>query len=168
MRMAMFVSHDDCSLPPLLFTLSPSMSSVPSLSVFSLSLSCLLPPSFYPLSDTLVAVLERDTLGVREVRLFVAAVRWSEAEAHRQQLQPTPENKRRVLAKALALIRFPLMTIEEFAAGSAQTHTHTVTVSHFCTLYVSLTISVSLTLTCLPIPAVSPPRTGPVQYPDRQ
>ena len=121
----MFVSHDDCSLPPLLFTLSPSMSSVPSLSVFSLSLSCLLPPSFYPLSDTLVAVLERDTLGVREVRLFVAAVRWSEAEAHRQQLQPTPENKRRVLAKALALIRFPLMTIEEFAAGSAHTNTHT-------------------------------------------
>ncbi|KAJ8374533.1 hypothetical protein SKAU_G00051130 [Synaphobranchus kaupii] len=70
--------------------------------------------------DTLVAVLERDTLGVREVRLFGAAVRWAEAETQRQQLQPTPENKRRVLGKALALIRFPLMTIEEFAAGPAQ------------------------------------------------
>uniref|UniRef100_A0A4W4HEW3 BTB domain-containing protein n=3 Tax=Electrophorus TaxID=8004 RepID=A0A4W4HEW3_ELEEL len=70
--------------------------------------------------DTLVAVLERDTLGVREVRLFGAAVRWAEAEAQRQQLQPTPENKRRVLGKALGLIRFPLMTIEEFAAGPAQ------------------------------------------------
>uniref|UniRef100_A0A669D4E6 BTB domain containing 2 n=1 Tax=Oreochromis niloticus TaxID=8128 RepID=A0A669D4E6_ORENI len=70
--------------------------------------------------DTLVAVLERDTLGVREVRLFSAAVRWAEAEAHRQQLQPTPENKRKVLGKALTLIRFPLMTIEEFAAGPAQ------------------------------------------------
>ena len=64
-----------------------------------------------------MAVLERDTLGVREVRLFGAAVRWAEAEAQRQQLQPTPENKRRVLGKALGLIRFPLMTIEEFAAG---------------------------------------------------
>lgn len=71
----------------------------------------------YFLLDTLVAVLERDTLGVREVRLFGAAVRWAEAEAHRQQLQPTPENKRKVLGKALTLIRFPLMTIEEFAAG---------------------------------------------------
>ncbi|KAM9460688.1 BTB/POZ domain-containing protein 2a isoform 5-T5 [Clarias gariepinus] len=70
--------------------------------------------------DTLVAVLERDTLGVREVRLFGAAVRWADAEAQRQQLQPTPENKRRVLGKALGLIRFPLMTIEEFAAGPAQ------------------------------------------------
>lgn len=69
-------------------------------------------------ADTLVAVLERDTLGVREVRLFGAAVRWAEAEAQRQQLQTTPENKRRVLGKALSLIRFPLMTIEEFAAGN--------------------------------------------------
>lgn len=65
-----------------------------------------------------MAVLERDTLGVREVRLFGAAVRWADAEAQRQQLQPTPENKRRVLGKALSLIRFPLMTIEEFAAGN--------------------------------------------------
>uniref|UniRef100_A0A1A8GB19 BTB (POZ) domain containing 2 n=1 Tax=Nothobranchius korthausae TaxID=1143690 RepID=A0A1A8GB19_9TELE len=70
--------------------------------------------------DTLVAVLERDTLGVREVRLFGAAVRWAEAEARRQQLQPTPENMRKALGKALTLIRFPLMTIEEFAAGPAQ------------------------------------------------
>lgn len=76
--------------------------------------------------DTLVAVLERDTLGVREVRLFSAAVRWAEAEAHRQQLQPTPENKRKVLGKALTLIRFPLMTIEEFAAGDqSSTRTNT-------------------------------------------
>lgn len=70
------------------------------------------------LTDTLVAVLERDTLGIREVRLFNAVVRWSEAECQRQQLQVTPENKRKVLGKALGLIRFPLMTIEEFAAGN--------------------------------------------------
>ncbi|XP_077187887.1 BTB/POZ domain-containing protein 2 isoform X2 [Paroedura picta] len=70
--------------------------------------------------DTLVAVLERDTLGIREVRLFNAVVRWSEAECQRQQLQVIPENKRKALGKALSLIRFPLMTIEEFAAGPAQ------------------------------------------------
>ncbi|XP_077187888.1 BTB/POZ domain-containing protein 2 isoform X3 [Paroedura picta] len=68
--------------------------------------------------DTLVAVLERDTLGIREVRLFNAVVRWSEAECQRQQLQVIPENKRKALGKALSLIRFPLMTIEEFAAGT--------------------------------------------------
>lgn len=70
--------------------------------------------------DTLVAVLERDTLGIREARLFSAVVRWSEAECQRQQLPVTPENKRAVLGAALGLIRFPLMTIEEFAAGPAQ------------------------------------------------
>ncbi|XP_043909914.1 BTB/POZ domain-containing protein 2-like isoform X1 [Protopterus annectens] len=70
--------------------------------------------------DTLIAVLERDTLGIREIRLFNAVVRWAEAECQRQQLQATPENKRKVLGKALSLIRFPLMTIEEFAAGPAQ------------------------------------------------
>lgn len=70
--------------------------------------------------DTLVAVLGRDTLGAREVCLFLAAMRWAEAEAQRQQFPPTPENKRKVLGKALHLIRFPLMTIEEFAADPAQ------------------------------------------------
>ncbi|XP_059927968.1 BTB/POZ domain-containing protein 1-like [Gadus macrocephalus] len=67
-------------------------------------------------SDTLCAVLERDTLGIRESRLFGAVVRWSEAECFRQQLPITAENKQKVLGKALTLIRFPLMTVEEFAA----------------------------------------------------
>uniref|UniRef100_A0A8C4TFL0 BTB domain containing 1 n=1 Tax=Erpetoichthys calabaricus TaxID=27687 RepID=A0A8C4TFL0_ERPCA len=70
--------------------------------------------------DTLCAVLERDSLGIRESRLFAAVVRWAEAECHRQQLPLTAENKQKVLGKALSLIRFPLMTIEEFAAGPAQ------------------------------------------------
>uniref|UniRef100_A0A146P520 BTB domain-containing protein n=1 Tax=Fundulus heteroclitus TaxID=8078 RepID=A0A146P520_FUNHE len=66
--------------------------------------------------DTLCAVLERDTLSIRENRLFEAVVRWAEAECYRQQLPPTAENKQKVLGKALPLIRFPLMTVEEFAA----------------------------------------------------
>lgn len=67
--------------------------------------------------DTLCAVLERDTLSIRENRLFEAVVRWAEAECYRQQLPLTSENKQKVLGKALPLIRFPLMTVEEFAAG---------------------------------------------------
>lgn len=70
--------------------------------------------------DTLCAVLERDTLGIRESRLFGAVVRWADAECYRQQLPLTSENKQKVLGKALTLIRFPLMTVEEFAAGPAQ------------------------------------------------
>ncbi|KAK5915583.1 hypothetical protein CesoFtcFv8_001163 [Champsocephalus esox] len=66
--------------------------------------------------DTLCAVLQRDTLSIRENRLFGAVVRWAEAECYRQQLPPTSENKQKVLGKAVPLIRFPLMTVEEFAA----------------------------------------------------
>ena len=46
--------------------------------------------------------------------------RWSEAECSRQQLPATPENKRSVLGRALSLVRFPLMSVEEFAVGAAQ------------------------------------------------
>lgn len=72
---------------------------------------------FFTCVDTLCAVLQRDTLSIRENRLFGAVVRWAEAECYRQQLPPTSENKQKVLGKALPLIRFPLMTVEEFAAG---------------------------------------------------
>lgn len=48
-------------------------------------------------------------------------MRWAEAECQRQQLPVTFGNKQKVLGKALSLIRFPLMTIEEFAAGKAIT-----------------------------------------------
>ena len=46
--------------------------------------------------------------------------RWSEAECVRQELENTKENKRKVLGEALNLVRFPLMNIEEFAQGPAQ------------------------------------------------
>ncbi|XP_014486743.1 PREDICTED: BTB/POZ domain-containing protein 1-like [Dinoponera quadriceps] len=70
--------------------------------------------------DTLMVVLERDTLRVRESKLFQAVLRWSEAECVRQQLPVTPENQRQVLGNALSLVRFPLMSKEEFTAGPAQ------------------------------------------------
>ncbi|XP_033107369.1 BTB/POZ domain-containing protein 2-like [Anneissia japonica] len=70
--------------------------------------------------ETLIVVLDRDTLGIRECKLFEAIVRWADAECGRQELNRTSENKRKVLGRALKLIRFPLMTIEEFASIPAQ------------------------------------------------
>uniref|UniRef100_T1IJ94 BTB domain-containing protein n=1 Tax=Strigamia maritima TaxID=126957 RepID=T1IJ94_STRMM len=70
--------------------------------------------------DTLCVVLERDSLRIREAKLFNAVARWAEQECIRQQLQVTAENQRLVLGRALSLIRFPLMTVEEFAVGAAQ------------------------------------------------
>ncbi|XP_017765291.1 PREDICTED: BTB/POZ domain-containing protein 1-like isoform X2 [Eufriesea mexicana] len=70
--------------------------------------------------DTLKIVLERDTLRVRESKIFQAVLRWSEAECIRHRLPVTPENQRHVLSSAFSLIRFPLMSKEEFTAGPAQ------------------------------------------------
>ncbi|XP_011500374.1 PREDICTED: BTB/POZ domain-containing protein 1 [Ceratosolen solmsi marchali] len=70
--------------------------------------------------DTLITVLQRDTLRVRESKIFQAVVRWSEAECIRQQLPVTSDNQRSVLGRAISLVRFPLMSMEEFAIGPAQ------------------------------------------------
>lgn len=70
--------------------------------------------------NTLSAVLDRDSLRIKEAKLFAAVLKWSEAECSRQSLQMTPENKRAVLGRVLGQIRFPLMTVEEFAQGPAQ------------------------------------------------
>merc|ERR1719341_230108 len=70
--------------------------------------------------DTLSAVLDRDSLRVKESKLFTAVLRWSESECQRQALPVTIENKRSVLGRVLYQIRFPLMSVEEFAQGPAQ------------------------------------------------
>ena len=49
---------------------------------------------------------------------FPAVLKWSEAECLRQNLQLNPDNKRAVLGGVLGQIRFPLMTVEEFAQGT--------------------------------------------------
>ncbi|XP_043495640.1 BTB/POZ domain-containing protein 1-like isoform X1 [Polistes fuscatus] len=84
--------------------------------------------------DTLMVVLERDTLRVRESKIFQAVLRWSEAECIRQQLPVVPKNQRLVLGNALSLVRFPLMSKEEFTAGPAQSGllNHSEVLSLFC------------------------------------
>ena len=47
-------------------------------------------------------------------------IRWAESECIRQELELTKENKRKVLGDSLNMVRFPLMNIEEFAQGPAQ------------------------------------------------
>ena len=68
--------------------------------------------------NTLSAVLDRDSLRIKEAKLFAAVIKWSEAECLRQNLVLNPDNKRAVLGRVLGQIRFPLMTVEEFAQGN--------------------------------------------------
>lgn len=54
------------------------------------------------------------------IRVVLLEDRWCENRCGRHQVPAVPENMRSVLGKGLSLIRFPLMTVEEFAQGPAQ------------------------------------------------
>lgn len=73
---------------------------------------------------TLERVLKRDSLGgLRECHIFKAVESWADAECLRKDLSKTRENRRKVLENVISLVRFPLMTVEEFAQGPAQSGT---------------------------------------------
>lgn len=65
--------------------------------------------------ETLCLVLGRDSLGIRESKLFSAVTKWAEHACVKEDMEITPANQRNVLSKAVRLIRYPLMTVEEFA-----------------------------------------------------
>ncbi|XP_066903436.1 BTB/POZ domain-containing protein 3-like [Halyomorpha halys] len=67
-----------------------------------------------------ISVLERDSLTCKESSIFSAALLWAEEECRRRGLEPTPEDRRNVLERALQLIRFPTMSLQEYANGPAQ------------------------------------------------
>lgn len=69
---------------------------------------------------TLTSFLSRDTLVVKEILLFRAAVKWAGRECQRLSIPLTVENKRRVLGDAFYSIRFPLMSVKEFTEEVAQ------------------------------------------------
>ena len=69
--------------------------------------------------NTLVALLSRETLTVEEADLFRSVKRWAEEECKRSSLPLLPENLRNVLSAALNLIRFPVMTLQEFTEDAA-------------------------------------------------
>eukprot|EP00088_Acartia_fossae_P037184 TRINITY_DN38355_c0_g2_i7.p1 TRINITY_DN38355_c0_g2~~TRINITY_DN38355_c0_g2_i7.p1 ORF type:complete len:909 (-),score=209.45 TRINITY_DN38355_c0_g2_i7:467-3193(-) len=70
--------------------------------------------------ETLSVVLDRDTLRMKESKLFGAVLRWAEAQCQRQGLPLTGDSKRNILGRLLFQVRFPTMTVKEFAQGPAQ------------------------------------------------
>ncbi|XP_065332140.1 BTB/POZ domain-containing protein 6-B isoform X1 [Cloeon dipterum] len=70
--------------------------------------------------NTLESVLSRETLNCKETALFEAAISWARAECQRREIDPTAQNVRGVLGKALFLVRIPTMALDEFANKAAQ------------------------------------------------
>ena len=78
--------------------------------------STLLSDSFTEVDhQTLVQILGRDTLHAKETVVFAAAIRWAKAECARQGRDTSPQQCREVLGEALYLLRFPIMTLGDFA-----------------------------------------------------
>ena len=69
---------------------------------------------------TLQEMLGRQTLCVDETKVFDAAKRWAEAECLRRGHDPSPQQCREMLGDALYLLRFPTMTLGDFADGAGQ------------------------------------------------
>lgn len=71
-------------------------------------------------NNTLEAVLTRDTLRVREIVLYQAVIRWADADCQHKNLLLCASSRRGALKNCANLIRYPLMSSQEFAAGPAQ------------------------------------------------
>ena len=64
------------------------------------------------------SIVKKDGLNIKEVQLFQAVDRWATEECRRKRLTPSDENaKRQILGEEIVkAIRFPLMTLSEFAS----------------------------------------------------
>ena len=64
---------------------------------------------------TLINILKRDKLdGIKEIELFQAVLKWSNAQCTKSGVEATGENRRAVIGDALYQIRFPTMSQKEF------------------------------------------------------
>ena len=66
--------------------------------------------------NTLILIIKRDTLGIREFKLFYYLIKWAQNKCAKTGLVPVSrENLRLVLGDSIKHIRFTLMSKEEFA-----------------------------------------------------
>lgn len=65
--------------------------------------------------ETLKVILLRETLNCKETVIFHAALNWAKAEASRRNVPDSPEKLREILGPTLNMIRFPAMSVQDFA-----------------------------------------------------
>lgn len=85
--------------------------------------------------STLQVIMARDTLNANEKLLFASAIDWAHAECMRRGITTTAENKRRVLANVLYLLRLPTMNVTDYANGPAKSGILTLQEAHDLFLY---------------------------------
>ena len=104
------------------------------------------------------SVVKREKLTVREVELFKAVDHWATKESERQGKNPEGDVKRRILGEEIVkAIRFPLMSMKEFASVAIDSHILTFKETEDMMKYYS---NVLMT----PVPFVQEPRIGCKRY----
>ncbi len=91
--------------------------------------------------NTLVQIIKRDTLGIREFKLFHFLIRWAQHQCTKQNMVPVNrENIRLALGEAIQQIRFTLMTKEEFAIIMNDEDSRVLTDEAIVEIFVNLTL----------------------------
>ena len=104
------------------------------------------------------SVVKRESLNVKEVELFKAVDHWATKESERQGKIPEGDVKRRILGEEIVkAIRFPLMSMKEFASVAIDSHILTFKETEDMMKYYS---NVLMT----PLQFVQEPRIGCARY----
>lgn len=92
--------------------------------------------------NTLILILKRDSLGISEFKLYNFVIKWAHNQCLKQNLYPiNRENQKKVLGEAVSLIRFPLMSKEEFAKAVSQEDTRIIDEKSIVDIFVSMTLA---------------------------
>lgn len=91
--------------------------------------------------NTLILILKRDSLGINEFKLYNFVIKWAQNQCAKQNLHPlNKENHKKVLGDAVNLIRFPLMSKEEFAKAMSCEETRIIDEKSIVDIFISLTL----------------------------
>ena len=90
--------------------------------------------------DTLMLILKRDTLSIREFKLYYYIIKWAQNKCFKQNMPCNQENQKVVLGDAIKFIRFPLMSKEEFALAMSDENSRIIDDSSIIDLFVNLTL----------------------------
>ncbi|CAF0902528.1 unnamed protein product, partial [Brachionus calyciflorus] len=91
---------------------------------------------------TLILILKRDSLGIREFKLFYYVLKWAQHQCVKQNLLPVDKkNQKVVLGDAINLIRFSLMTKEEFAIAMNDENSRIIDDKSIVDLFINLTLT---------------------------
>ena len=104
------------------------------------------------------SVVKREKLNVKEVELFKAVDHWATKESERQGRNPEGHVKRRILGEEIVkAIRFPLMSMKEFASVAIDSHILTLKETEDMMKYYSNVLM-------SPLSFVQEPRIGCARY----